>query len=421
MYRDSIISLLKEEMRPALGVTEPAAISLACAVVYQRLGGDLRRIELTLDPGVFKNAFSCGIPGTAESGIETAALLGVLAGEPDLSLEVLKNLREEHISRARQLKEKGFVSVEISKEDPGIFIKARVGTDRGDAETLIRDRHDKIVEVGVNGEQVFQKNADQASSGDRYNITSLNLEEIKTFVETAPFGDISFVLKAAEMNKALADAGKEGPGMGVGLGLERLVSAGKIAEDAVTTARILTARAVDARMGGIPRPAMSICGSGDHGIIAVMPLIALAGMYGFGDEPLARAIVLSYLVTIFIKQVSGRLSAFCGCAVAAGTGAAAGGAYLLGGGIEQIGGAIMNMAADITGIICDGGNYGCALKASTGAGSAVINALLAMEGVVIPEKSGIVGKTVEETMRNMGRIASPGMVQTNDTILDILR
>jgi len=227
-------------------------------------------------------------------------------------------------------------------------------------------------------------------------------------------------LEAVKMNKELGQAGMKKAGMGAGVAISKLIKEHKISDDIRSYAQMLSALAVDARLGGVQKPAMSISGSGAHGIIASMPLAAVAERMEIGEEKLARAIALTYLITIYIKEYSGRLSAFCGCAVAAGTGASAGIVYLLGGNDKQIEYAINNMAANITGMICDGGNFGCALKAISGAGAAVISALFAIENVVIPNGSGIVGKTVEETMMNMGKIASPGMVQTDDVILDIM-
>ena len=416
-----IISLLKEEIRPALGVTEPSAVALACAAAYRYLGGDIEHIALVMDPGVFKNAYSCAVPGTGETGIEMAALLGVLCGDPELGLEVLRPVGSAHVTRARELKEKGIVDIDVTGESPGIYIEATVTAGTDEARVVIQGRHDAVVEIEVNGETVLRNRGENGEAPQPYDIHTLSLGEMISFADTVPLSDLGCISEAIAMNTALAEAGRGGAGMGLGRGMERLEASGTLGDDIVTHAQRLTACAVDARMGGMPHPAMSVCGSGDHGIIAVLPLVAAAGRKGVSEERLVRATALSCLVTIYIKKASGRLSAFCGCAVAAGTGAAAGVAWLLGGTAEQVKGAILNMAADITGIICDGGNFGCSLKAATGAGTAVLSALLSLEGVTVPAGSGIVGNTAGETMRNMGRIASPGMTGTNDTILEIMR
>jgi len=408
-------------MRPGLGVTEPVAIALACSNAYQAVGGNLKKIKVTTDPGIFKNGFSCVIPGTHEMGNEIAAILGVLVGVPELQLEVLKNVKKEDIIKAKKLREKRIAEVDVKRGLTEIFIDAKVTTDKGVGRTVIKETHTNIVLVEANGKIKYKA---KERKGERekkdFDITDLKLADFKKFVDEVSFEDIKFTLEAVKMNKELGQEGMKGAGMGVGAAISDLIRKHKITENLINYAQILTAYAVDARMGGIPKPAMSISGSGDHGIIATMPLVAVAEKLGIDKEKLARAIALSYLITIYIKEHSGRLSAFCGCAVAAGTGASAGIVYLLGGNDKQIGYAINNMAANITGIICDGGNFGCALKAATGASTAVMSALFAMRGVTIPNDSGIVGRTVEETMKNMGKISSPGMLKTDDVILDIM-
>ncbi len=419
---EGLVEVLKKEMKPALGVTEPVAIALACSKAYQAIGGNLKKIDVVTDPGIFKNGFSCAVPGTGEMGNEIAAILGALVGNPELELEVLKNVRAEDMVKAKKLRDEGIAKLSVKRGLTEIFIDATVTTDKGIGRAVIKGTHTNIVLVEANGriqykvEEKEEKKEKEMESA----LTNLKLIDFINFANEVSFGDIKFTLGAVKMNKELAQAGMKGAGMGSGVAISNLIKEHKIADDIRSYAQMLTAYAVDARMGGVQKPAMSISGSGDHGIIATMPLAAVADRMKIGEEKLARAIALTYLITIYIKEHSGRLSAFCGCAVAAGTGASAGIVYLLGGNDKQIGYAINNMAANITGMICDGGNFGCALKAMTGAGAAVMSALFAMENVAIPNDSGIVGRTVEETMKNMGKIASPGMIQTDDVILDIM-
>lgn len=420
MDQNIIISLLSKEMEPALGVTEPSTIALACASAYQQVKGELESIKIITDPGIFKNAFSCAIPGTDDMGIEMAALLGVLGGDPALKLKVLRDITESQILNAIKLKGQDLVEIQVKRDLPELYIDASVKTNKGIGRVIIEETHTNIVRIEVNEKVVFQKEKEKEDQKASFDITKYTVADFKNFIDNVAISDIDFVLEAIRVNKELGKGGMKGAGMKVGLGIEQLIKANKISDDLVSYAQRLTGYAVDARMGGVPQPAMSICGSGDHGIIATMPLLAVAERMNLGEEKLAKAIVLSYLITIYIKNYSGRLSAFCGCAVAAGAGASAGIVYLLGGGLEQIENAINNMAANITGLICDGGNFGCSLKAINGASTAVLSALLALEGITIPKNSGIVGETIEETMKNMGSIASPGMVKTNDTIIDIM-
>lgn len=418
---EKVIRQIKEEMVPALGVTEPAAIALSTAKAYETIRGEVKKITVLVDEGVFKNGFSCAIPGTKEKGNEMAAALGVIAGEPSLGLKVLENITDTDITKAKNFIKDGKIEVKVKRGTANILIDATVQTDEGEGRAVIKDKHTNIVLVEKNGEEIFKKHQDGQASGTRaFDISNLKLEDLVDIAENATYQDINFVRNAVKVNNDLAEDGKKGQGMRVGKGILDLVKEGILGNDLVTYAQMFTGLAIDARMEGVAKPAMSICGSGDHGLIATMPLIAVAEKKGIEEERLVRAIFLSYLVTMYIKAFSGRLSAFCGCAVAAGTGVSAGLCYLLGGDTEQIGYTIDNMAADITGIICDGGNFGCSFKAVTAAGAAVLSALLALKDIHIPKDSGIVGNTVEETMQNIGKIASPGMIKTNDVILDIM-
>jgi len=414
---ESIITLLRREMRPALGVTEPGAIALACARAYRCVGGELRRIALELDGGIYKNCFACAIPGTAETGITMAALLGALIGDPALELEVLRPVTPEAVARANRLREQGVVEITVRRDHPAIYIAATVETNRGTARVIIRDKHANIVRVEANGVVLVDSGTSAGSGVPGLSVQGMTLADMYDFIAAGPEPSLAFVLAAVEMNRELAKAGEAGPGIGLGAALSGLEADGS---GLAAAARRLTGLALDARVGGVGLPAMSIAGSGAHGIIATLPLAAAAEHLGIPREQLARAVALSFLTTLYIKEYSGLLSAYCGCAIAAGTGASAGLTFLLGGSAGQIGAAISNMAANITGMICDGGNYGCSLKAVTAAGAAVLAAQLAVRGIAIPAGSGIVGKTPEATMQNMGRIAAPGMLATENTILDIM-
>ncbi len=418
-----IVATIREEMALASGCTEPVAVALACSRAYREIGGVLERIEVLTDPGIYKNGLSCIVPGAEEVGLAAAAALGALAGRAEWELEVLRDVTNSDVAAARYMVERGAVVVHVKKGEPDIYIAARVITSEGWARVLVRKAHTNVVRVEVNGELRFQTKRGRAgAAGERhFDVRELSVADMVAFVAEVPFEAISFVLEAVQVNKTLARSGLAGKlGIGMGRGMSRLLEEGEIADDLVSSAQLMTACAVDARMGGARESAMSIAGSGSHGIIATMPIVAVAERKGIGDEMMARAIALSYLITIYIKSYSGRLSALCGCAVAAGAGASAGIAFLLGGDGEQIEHSIMNMAADITGIICDGGNLGCAMKAATGAGAAVLCALLALRGIHVPRNTGIVAKTVERTVANIGRISSPGMLGTNEVILDLM-
>jgi L-cysteine desulfidase len=415
-----LLKVLKDEMKPSVGCTEPVAVALASSKAYQAVGGELTGISITTDPALFKTSRTCVVPGTNVTGYTLTAVLGILVGEPSLELEVLKRVDEKSVIKAKSWLKKGIVEVAMKEGEVGIYVEAVVRTSKGVGRAVIRSTHTNIVLVEANGKVIYKKK--EGGKEEKHpSITSLKVTDLIRFVEGIPFEDIRFVLDAVKMNQELAQEGLNGRlGMGVGANMLSLLGENKIADDPITSAQILVASATDARFGGTTKPAMSIAGSGSHGITATLPVAVMAERMGIGEEKLARAIALSLLLTIYIKTYSGRLSAFCGCAVTAAVGASAGTVYLLGGDNEQIGYAIKNMAADVTGIICDGGNFSCALKTSTGAGAAVRAALLVLKGVVIPDDIGIVGRGVEETIKNMGRISSPGMVETDKVILDIV-
>jgi len=408
-------------MKPAIGCTEPVAVALASAIAYQAIAGKLEAIRITVSPALFKTSLSCVVPGTRGTGYQLAAVLGALAGDPDLKLEVLKRVSEESVVEAYSWLSQGTVEIALKERQTGLYVDVVVRTNKGVGRAVIKDTHTNIALVEANGEIIHEKEKKEGKKQVGFNISRLQIADLTRFVEEVPFEDIEFVLDAVKMNQALAEDGlTEKFGMAVGANMLRLVEEQSIANDLITAAQILVASACDARFGGSQKAAMSIAGSGSHGVTATLPVAIVAERMGIEEERLARAIALSLLITIYIKAYSGRLSAFCGCAVTAASGASAGIVYLLGGSNEQIGHAIKNMAADITGLLCDGGDFGCALKTSTGAGAAVRAAFFALKGIVIPAGSGIVARSVEETIQNVGRISSPGMVGTDTVVLDIM-
>jgi len=421
MDKQKILNLLKSEMAPALGVTEPATIALSTARAYQKVGGKITRIELELDPGIYKNSYACSIPNTNHKGIHMAALLGAVNGQPDLGLEVFDKISDQDINNAQRLYEKeDIVQIKIKEGNKKIYCSSTVETEQGYAKVVIEESHNNIVYIEHNGQKVYgEKNKKKEKSNNEKSC--IEFTEISKFIDELSYDDVKFSLAAVDMNNKLASKGMKDVGLGVGYQLNELIKDGHIKDDLVNSAKRLTAYAVDARMGGVPLPAMSFCGSGDHGIIATLPLKAFETREQISKKILAKSIVLSYLITYYLKNKTGKLSAYCGCAVAAGTGASAGIAYLLNGSQNQIEGAINNMAGNITGMICDGGNFGCSLKAATAAGAAVEAALFAIQDHYLEKNTGIVGQSIKETLDNMAKIATSGMNQTNNIILEILK
>ena len=418
---NTLTKLILDDMKPALGVTEPGAIAYAVATARQHAKGPVVRVVLRLNSGMFKNAFTCGIPGIDEVGNYHAAALGAVAADPEKKLECLDGITGQQKAQARALVEAGKIQVEMSEITSRIFIEAVVYTAYGEASVTIRDAHTNIVKITENGTVVFEKEQKaEEAAGDDCLIHSYTLEQLHQYARTVPAEEILFIRQAYELNWALMQEGLESPKTTYGPYLLAANGGRLVSQDEQKTASLFCNAAIEARVLGLSRPAMSITGSGAHGIIATMPLYAAYKVRGYSEESLLRATALSYLVCMYIKEYSGKLSAFCGCAIAAGTGMACGLVFLRGGTTEMMVRTINNMASSITGMICDGGNQGCSMKGIVAVDAAFASVNMAMAGVSVLPVHGINGSTPEQTMRNMGLIASPGMVGTEKTIVDIL-
>lgn len=416
-----LTKLIFDDMKPALGVTEPGAIAFAVSTAKSRVPGAVRQISLRLNSGMYKNAFTCGIPGTSQVGNEYAAALGAIAADSKKGLECLDGITEDQVHEAGQMIADGKVRVSMSEITSRIFIEAAVTTDTGSSSVTIRDSHTNIVKIVENGRTILEK----ADEGEQENampplIHRYTLEQLLSYVREVPLEEIQFIQAAHTMNYKLMEEGLESPRTTFSRCLLDENGGSIISEDEQKTASLLCSAAIEARVIGLSRPAMSITGSGAHGIIATMPLYAACQVRGYSEEQLLRATALSYLICMYIKEYSGRLSAFCGCAIAAGTGMACGLTYLRGGMEKEMEYTINNMASSITGMICDGGNQGCVMKGVVAVDAAYRSVDLAMKGVHIDKVHGVNGNTPEETMRYMGLIASPGMVGTEKTIVEIL-
>lgn len=421
-----LTALIQEDMKPALGVTEPGAIAFAVATARGHVTGVLKKISVSMNSGMYKNAFTCGIPNSTQYGNLYAAALGAIAARSELGLESLSYVMPEDDERARRLVEDGLVEVEMDHVGSEIMIDATVETDMDTCIVRIRDSHTNIWQIECNGEIVFEKKETEEKKEeveDMAVIHRYSFHQILDYVKNVPVREIQFIRNAFSMNTALLEEGLRSERAVIAKQLIKANQGKMISEDVLRTAQLLCNGAIEARVLGLSRPAMSITGSGAHGIIATMPLYAeLAVNHDVTeDEQLLRATALSYLITMYIKEYSGKLSAFCGCGIAAGTGMACGLAYMKGADEKQITMVIQNMASGLTGMICDGGNHGCTMKGIVAVDAAFRSVDLALQGVCIEAIHGINGHTPEDTMRHMGLIASPGMVETEKTIVDIMR
>ena len=427
----TIKDILRIQVAPALGCTEPAAVALCTAAAGSLLSDrELESMELWVDPGIYKNAFAVSIPG-AEGAVGTAwaGALGFYGGDPSLKLQVLEPIAGDSMQKARRLIEAGKVKIDLLKDKEGIYIKARLTTADEMAEAVIEDSHDDLKSLKHNGVPVRDHALLSSSTEDHSEICRLEeflkskaLEELIALVEGMDDEDFDFVMKGVKYNLELSKHGLTfGGGLAVGKTLELLVEKGFAKKDMILDARILTSSACDARMSGAKLPAMSSAGSGNQGLTAILPIWAVKDhMSGLDPKQILRAIALSHVVTGYIKSHTGRLSAVCGCSVAAGAGAAAGVAYLMGGNLRQIASAIKDLIGDLAGVICDGAKASCALKLATAAGTAVQAALFSLHGLDVKDSDGIIAFTPEQTLRNVGQISTQGMIETDRVILRIM-
>lgn len=443
-------TLIKKDMVPALGVTEPGAISFCVAKAKSYAKGELLHLNVAMNSGMYKNAFTCGIPNSKEVGNVFAAALGYVAGNPDKGLESLANVTPADNVIAQRLIDEGKITVALSGISSRIFMEATLETTESKVLLAIRDTHTNITKIVVNGETVLEaEEKDEAIDRPEAGITESDkteegcgitesnkvaegtgitkihsihrytLAELVDYVNTVSLEEIEFVKEAYKVNLELFEEALKSPRTTFARQLLAMNGGEVISKDEQMTASLLCNATIEARVIGLDKPAMSITGSGAHGIIATMPLYGVYKIHGLSEEMLYRATMLSYLICTYIKEYSGRLSAFCGCAIAAGTGMACGLVYLKGGTVEQMEYTLNNMASSITGMICDGGNQGCTMKGVAACDAAFRSVAFAMKGVHIDKVHGINGNTPEETMQNMGLIASPGMVGTEKTIVEI--
>ena len=418
----ALTELIKSDMKPALGVTEPGAIAFAVSTAKDHIKGTVKRVGLRLNSGMYKNAFTCGIPGTSEVGNYYAAALGAVAADPKKGLECLEGIGKAEEEAAGEMIKAGMISVSMSSITSRIFIEATVTGETSEAVVTIQDAHTNITKITENGTVVFEKEAKAAQESKEATplIHQYTLAQMVEYVNTVSAQELDFIKEAYKVNYELLQEGLKSPKTTYGPYLLKKNGGVLVSEDERKTASLFCNGAIEARVIGLSKPAMSITGSGAHGIIATMPLYAVYKINNYTDEQLLRATALSYLVCMYIKEYSGKLSAFCGCAIAAGTGMACALAWLKGAGAETMEKVINNMASSITGMICDGGNQGCTMKGIVAVDAAFDSVELAMDDVYIYNAHGINGATPEETMHNMGLIASPGMTGTEKTIVDIL-
>ena len=444
--RTSIIALIKQEVIPAIGCTEPIAVALCVAKATEILGCKPHRIEAYLSANILKNAMGVGIPGTGMIGLPIAIALGALIGKSEYGLEVLKECTPDAVEAGKRMIADEAISIKLKEnitEKLYIEITASAATTATSGATtassataasgattasscpqtataIIAGGHTNFIYLSHNGEVLLDAPL-KSTAEQNGNKTALTLKKVYDFATTAPLEEIEFILEAQRLNKAAAETSFKGRyGHQLGRTLKESTREMSILGNN-TFSKILsyTTAACDARMAGVMVPVMSNSGSGNQGITATLPITIYAEENNKSREELIRALTLSHLTVIYIKQSLGRLSALCGCVVAA-TGSSCGITYLMGGGYNQISFAVQNMIATLTGMVCDGAKPSCSLKIASGVSTSLLSAILAMEEKCVSSVEGIIDNDVDKSILNLTRIGSESMNETDHTVLDIM-
>ena len=425
--RTSIIELIKREVIPAIGCTEPIAVALCVAKATEILGCKPHRIEAHLSANILKNAMGVGIPGTGMIGLPIAIALGALIGKSEYGLEVLKECTPDAVEAGKRMIADEAISIKLKEDiteklyiEITAFGATTAASGATTATAIIAGGHTNFIYLSHNGEVLLDAPL-KSSAKQSEDKTALTLKKVYDFATTAPLEEIEFILEAQRLNKAAAETSFKGRyGHQLGRTLKESTREMSILGNN-TFSKILsyTTAACDARMAGVMVPVMSNSGSGNQGITATLPITIYAEENNKSREELIRALTLSHLTVIYIKQSLGRLSALCGCVVAA-TGSSCGITYLMGGGYNQISFAVQNMIATLTGMVCDGAKPSCSLKIASGVSTSLLSAILAMEEKCVSSVEGIIDNDVDKSILNLTRIGSESMNETDHTVLDIM-
>lgn len=422
--RQQIIALVKREVIPAVGCTEPIAVALAVASSQSLLNGYPSRIHVALSPNMLKNAMGVGIPGTGMTGLPIAIALGAICGDSKANLEVLAKVTPDDVAKGKSLVDNNAISISLAPEGCDIlYIEAIVTDDSGHtATTVISGSHTNIVRQELDGKVLTLNDGGNSGAEVKSSASApkLTMAQVWEFAMESPLDELKFILESRRINKLAAErsfTGRYGHEVGRTLHCER--QRAMMGDSIFSRVLSYTSAACDARMAGAPIPVMSNSGSGNQGIAATLPVAIYAEEQFASEEQTVRALMLSHLTVIYIKQSLGRLSALCGCVVAA-TGSACGICYLMGGDFEKVVATAKNMIANLTGMICDGAKPSCAMKLASGVSTAMMSAMMAMEGQSVCQLEGIVDDDIDRCVSNLTRIGREGMRETDRLILEIM-
>lgn len=420
LERTKILKLIQQEVIPAIGCTEPISVALCTAKATEILGTIPEKITVYLSANILKNAMGVGIPGTGMIGLPIAIALGALIGKSEYQLEVLKECTHEAVKRGKKMIDQKSISISLKENiQEKLYIEVCCQTSQNHSTAIIAGEHTHFIYISKNNDVLLDKKLDENNNHEEQ-ILELNLQKVYDFATTSPINEIRFILESARTNRYAAEQSfKYDFGHSLGKTLRGKFEHKIMGDSIFSHILSYTSAACDARMAGAMIPIMSNSGSGNQGIAATLPIVIYAEENGKTEEELIRALILSHLTVIYIKQSLGRLSALCGCVVAA-TGSSCGITYLMGGKYPQITAAVKNMIANLTGMICDGAKPSCALKLTSGVSTAVLSAILAMEQKCVTSVEGIIENDVDQCIRNLTLIGSQGMNETDKIVLDIM-
>lgn len=419
-----MIELLKKDVVPALGCTEPVCVALAAANAGSVIEGNIESVDVKVNAGIYKNGMSAGIPNCKEVGLNWAAAIGVVLKNPEKSLELLADLTPELLERAEELLSGEKVSVSVKEDEKSLYVKCVIKTELGESICLIQDAHTNVVLLKKDEQILFEKEklASKGSSDQLIDdLIHMKISEIRELVSEATEEELEFILDGVKINELLAMYSEEHDvGVGIADVLRKEKNIALLGDSLMNRILLKVSSAAESRLDGCPLPTMSSSGAGTKGLVVILPVSETAKEIGASKVQTVKAIAFAHLVNRYINAYIGKLSPMCSCVMASSTAAAAGITYLLGGTDEQIGHAIRNMSGTVTGMICDGGKVGCAMKVSMGSMAALVSAITAVNGAALRVSDGICAETPEECIKNMARIGINGMAQTDKEILNIM-
>lgn len=419
MTKQNLIDLLRSDVVPALGCTEPVCVALCAATAAKTLSGDITRVTVQVNPGIYKNGMSAGIPNCTAVGLPHAAAIGACLKNPEKSLQLLQDLTPDLLANAYRLVASSAVLVSIASEETGLYVRCDLRTETETATCIIRAAHTNVVYLEKNGQVLLQSGPAGSASGDSdvvLELKEMEIAHIRQLVDSCTEEELSFLMDGVDMNETLAAYSETIPtGVGIADTLRKNVS-----NDLLSNILLKVSSAAESRLDGCPLPTMSSSGAGTKGLVVILPISEIAKALGSPRVQTLRALALGHLLNRYINAHIGKLSPMCSCVMSSSTAACAAMAYLMGADDTRIGHAIRNMAGTVTGMICDGGKVGCALKVASGSAAAYLCALTAANGAALRVTDGICAETPEQCIRNMAYLGKHGMTNMDAEILNIM-